>query len=429
MKDESGHGPDAAAIQPSSFNLHPYLQTLPPASRLIVAFSGGLDSHVLLHLLAALRGEGLWELHAIHIHHGLNTRADAWADHCVRVCRGLDVGLEVIPVDARAASGESPEAAARAARYHALAASMGEGDGLLTAHHRRDQAETLLLQLLRGAGPAGLAAMPRWQPLGSGWHGRPLLDVSRGTILGYAREQNLDWIEDDSNLDARFDRNLLRQQIMPLLRARWPAVDETLARAAAHQAESLGLLGDLARQDLEQIRGELPGTLSVSALTGLRPARMRNVLRFWFMEKGLPMPSRARLQSVLDDVLSASPDTMPRVVWEGGEVRRYRNALYAMAALSPHDPNLRIAWDGVTDLAIEHLGLVLTADWLHEQDVQVQPGECLVVAFRQGGETLRLRGQTRELKKLMQERGIPPWERDRLPLVYRGDELLAVYWN
>ncbi|HSP01681.1 MAG TPA: tRNA lysidine(34) synthetase TilS, partial [Thioalkalivibrio sp.] len=281
MKLESGDSPDTANLQPSPFNLHPFLQTLPPASRLVVAFSGGLDSHVLLHALAALCGEGFYELHAIHIHHGLNSQADAWADHCARVCRDLDVGLEVIAVNARAARGESPEAAARAARYQALASCMKEGDGLLTAHHRRDQAETLLLQLLRGAGSAGLAAMPRWQPLGSGWHGRPLLDVSREAIEDYARERDLHWIEDNSNLDARFDRNLLRQQVMPLLRARWQGVDETLARAAAHQAEGLGLLGDLARQDLEQIRGELPGTLSVSELTGLRPARIRNVLRFW----------------------------------------------------------------------------------------------------------------------------------------------------
>ncbi|HSP00316.1 MAG TPA: tRNA lysidine(34) synthetase TilS, partial [Thioalkalivibrio sp.] len=141
------------------------------------------------------------------------------------------------------------------------------------------------------------------------------------------------------------------------------------------------------------------------------------------------LPSRARLQSVLDDVLTASPDTMPRVAWEGGEVRRYRDALYALAPLSPHDPALRIDWDGVTDLAIGHLGVVLTPDWLHEQGVEVQAGECLVVAFRQGGETLRLRGQTRELKKLMQERGMPPWLRDRMPLVFRGEELVAVYWQ
>jgi tRNA(Ile)-lysidine synthase len=405
------------------------LRRFPPASRLIVAYSGGLDSHVLLHAASLLRGADFPELRAIHVHHGLAPRADAWTVHCEAVCAALGVPLEVIRVDARAETGESPEAAARAARYRALEAALTPGDGLLTAHHRRDQAETLLLQLLRGAGPAGLAAMPRWQPLGAGWHGRPLLDVSRECLEAHARAHGLVWIEDESNLDIRFDRNLLRQEVMPRLRERWPALDEMLARAASHQAEALGLLGELARQDLEDLRGDPPGTLSVSALARLRPARRRNALRFWLMDKGLPLPSMARLQSVLDDVLTAAPDAMPRVAWEGGEVRRYRDALYAMPPMALHDPALRLPWDGRSPLAIDALGVVLTPEWLQGQGLVPEAGETLTVAFRRGGETMRVRDRTRELKKLMQERGIPPWERERVPLVYRGDELVAVYWK
>jgi tRNA(Ile)-lysidine synthase len=405
------------------------LRRFPPASRLIVAYSGGLDSHVLLHAASLLRGADFPELRAIHVHHGLAPRADAWTAHCEAVCAALGVPLEVIRVDARAETGESPEAAARAARYRALEAALTPGDGLLTAHHRRDQAETLLLQLLRGAGPAGLAAMPRWQPLGAGWHGRPLLDLSRERLEAHARAHGLVWIEDESNLDIRFDRNLLRQEVMPRLRERWPALDEMLARAASHQAEALGLLGELARQDLEDLRGGPPGTLSVSALTRLRPARRRNALRFWLMDKGLPLPSMARLQSVLDDVLTAAPDAMPRVAWEGGEIRRYRDALYAMPPLAPHDPAQRLPWDGRGPLAIDALGLVLTPEWLQGQGVVPEAGETLTVAFRRGGETMRVRDRTRELKKLMQERGIPPWERERVPLVFRGEELVAVYWK
>jgi tRNA(Ile)-lysidine synthase len=405
------------------------LRRFPPASRLIVAYSGGLDSHVLLHAASLLRGADFPELRAIHVHHGLAPRADAWTAHCEAVCAALGVPLEVIRVDARAETGESPEAAARAARYRALEAALTPGDGLLTAHHRRDQAETLLLQLLRGAGPAGLAAMPRWQPLGAGWHGRPLLDLSRERLEAHARAHGLVWIEDESNLDIRFDRNLLRQEVMPRLRERRPALDEMLARAASHQAEALGLLGELARQDLEDLRGDPPGTLSVSALARLRPARRRNALRFWLMDKGLPLPSMARLQSVLDDVLTAAPDAMPRVAWEGGEIRRYRDALYAMPPLAPHDPAQRLPWDGRGPLAIDALGLVLTPEWLQGQGVVPEAGETLTVAFRRGGETMRVRDRTRELKKLMQERGIPPWERERVPLVFRGEELVAVYWK
>jgi tRNA(Ile)-lysidine synthase len=216
---------------------------------------------------------------------------------------------------------------------------------------------------------------------------------------------------------------------MPRLRERRPALDEMLARAASHQAEALGLLGELARQDLEDLRGDPPGTLSVSALARLRPARRRNALRFWLMDKGLPLPSMARLQSVLDDVLTAAPDAMPRVAWEGGEIRRYRDALYAMPPLAPHDPAQRLPWDGRGPLAIDALGLVLTPEWLQGQGVVPEAGETLTVAFRRGGETMRVRDRTRELKKLMQERGIPPWERERVPLVFRGEELVAVYWK
>jgi tRNA(Ile)-lysidine synthase len=405
------------------------LRRLPPASRYLVAYSGGLDSHVLLHALTALRGEGLPEMLAVHVHHGLSPHADAWTAHCEAVCASLDVPLEVIRVDAGAAAGESPEAAARSARYRALEAVLGAGEGLLTAHHRRDQAETLLLQLLRGAGPAGLAAMPRWQPLGAGWHGRPLLDADRGQLEDYARTHGLRWVEDDSNLDTRFDRNLLRNRVMPILRERWPSLDETLSRVAVHQAEALGLLGDLARDDMEALRGEVTGTLSVAALGALRPARVRNALRFWLMEKGLPLPSRVRLQSVLDDVLTAGPDSTPLVAWEGGEIRRYRDALYAMTPRPDHDPHQCFPWDGRSDLPIPSLGLTLTAHGLLDQGVTPEAHESYMVTFRKGGESLRVRGQTRELKKLMQERGVPPWERDRVPLVYRGEELVAVYWK
>lgn len=422
-------GQRADLIHPATIDLRPSLRRLPPASRYLVAYSGGLDSHVLLHALAVLRGDGFPGVRAVHVHHGLNPRADSWSAHCQAVCTALEVPLEVIRVDARAVAGESPEAAARAARYGVLESVLEAGEGLLTAHHARDQAETLLLQLLRGSGPAGLAAMPRWQPLGPGWHGRPLLEVRRDRIEGHARSHGLKWIEDDSNVDLRFERNLLRARVMPVLRERRPGLDETLCRAAAHQSEALGLLGDLARLDLEGLRGELPGTLSVAALTLLRPPRVRNALRFWFMEKGLPLPSRTRLQTVLDDVLTARADAVPRVAWQGAEVRRYRDALFAMAPLPSHDPGLRLHWDGCRDLAIPSLDQVLTGHWLRCQGVTPQAGETLVVAFRQGGERLRVRGRTRELKKLMQERGVPPWERNRIPLVYRHGELVAVRWG
>lgn len=404
------------------------LGRLPPARRRLAALSGGLDSVVLLHALAGL--ECAPPLIAVHVHHGLSPRAEAWAAACEALCRRLGVTFHCLRVDAAPGRGESPEAAARHARYGALAAFMQPGDGLLTAHHRRDQAETLLLQLLRGSGPAGLAAMPLWQPLGPGWHGRPLLEVDRPQLEAYARAHGLDWVEDESNQDPALDRNRLRHEILPLLRARWPAVDATLARAAALQAEAQDLLAERAREDLETLRGEDPGTLSVAALARLRRPRQRNALRGWLEEKGLPLPGRARLESLLQQALGAAPDAAVRVAWPGAEVRRYRDALHAMAPLAAPPPGLCLPWDGRTPLAVPGTGVTLTRDGVmrcHGLDPAALPAP-VTVGLRRGGERLRLGGRTRVLKKLLQARGIPPWERERIPLIHAGDRL-AVVWG
>ncbi|MBK1692580.1 tRNA lysidine(34) synthetase TilS [Ectothiorhodospira mobilis] len=403
------------------------LDRLPPARRHLVGLSGGLDSVVLLHALAGLARD--LPLIAVHVHHGLSPRAEDWAGACGSLCRRLQIPFHCLRVDAAPGRGESPEAAARRARYDALAGFMQPGDGLLTAHHRRDQAETLLLQLLRGAGPAGLAAMPLWQPLGPGWHGRPLLEVDRPQLEAHARAHGLDWVEDESNQDPALDRNRLRHEILPLLRARWPAVDATLARAAALQAEAQDLLAERAREDLETLRGETPGTLSVAALARLRRPRQRNALRGWLQEKGLPLPGRARLETLLQQALVAAPEAAVRVAWPGAEVRRYRDALYAMAPLPSPPPGWCLPWDGHTPLAVPGTGVTLTREGVmrrHGLDPAALPAP-VTVRLRRGGERLRLGGRTRVLKKLLQAQGVPPWERERIPLIHAGDRLVVVW--
>jgi tRNA(Ile)-lysidine synthase len=403
------------------------LARLPFPLRPLVAYSGGVDSHVLLHALTRLRREAaLPPPLAAHVHHGLQTAADDWVEHCRQVCAALAVPLQVVHVDARSQTGESPEATARRARYAALADALERGACLLTAHQRDDQAETLLLQLLRGAGPAGLAAMPPLAPFGNGWHLRPLLDVSRDDLLAYARAEGLVWVEDPSNRDVRHDRNHLRLNVLPALRARWPSAARTLARAARHQAEAARLLDDLARIDLETARGSDPSLLSVAALQRLPPPRQRNALRGWLADKGLPPPPEARLNAVLDDVLTASVDAMPRVWWQGAEIRRYRDDLYAFAPLPPHDPSTVLAWPAAQEtLELAWLGLNLTRDALSRQGLSWADAE-LELHFRQGGETCRVRGHRRDLRKLMQEAGVPPWQRERIPLVYCKGELVWV---
>lgn len=393
---------------------------LPDAPRYLVAYSGGIDSHVLLHALTICR----IPVSVFHVHHGLSPNAEAWTRHCAEVCAALGVPLEILRVDAGPLRGESPEAAARRARYEVFAERLGEGEMLLVAHNRDDQAETLLLQLLRGAGPAGLAAMPRTMPFGRGVLARPLLGVSRSAIRAHAEAHGLAWIEDESNADLRYDRNYLRAEVLPRLKVRWPALGRTLARSAGLQAETLDLLADLAALDLERMRGTRSGTLAVSALAASTDVRRRNALRHWIASKGLPMPDSGRLARIEHEVIAARPEAAPRVAWPGAEVRRYRDDLYAMPPLAAHDRESVIEWrvDGPLETPLGPI----TPDDLRACGVEWVPGEVLTVRYRRGGETLQARGRTHSLKKLFQEWGIPPWGRDRLPFVYRGDRLLAV---
>ena len=402
--------------------------------RLIVGYSGGMDSHVLLHQLATQRTRRpAQHLEALYIDHGLQAASARWGEHCATVCRELHVPFRVVRVNAQPLDGASPEAAARSARYAAFAAELDADTALLTAHHRDDQAETVLLQLLRGAGPHGLAAMPAVARLGAGWLLRPLLETDRAALLAYARLHDLRWIEDASNTQLDFDRNYLRQRIMPLLRERWPATTRTLARSAHWCAETVHWLDAEADADLARMAVIHGDGLPVSALCELDEPRQRNLLRRWLRRLHLPTPDARQVRHIVHDLLTASPDRQPCVRWPGGEVRRYRAALYAMPPLTRHDPAQRWVWRPVAEgwllLKMPGIGgLRLQATVGAGLSAAALTGATLTVRFRQGGERFHLagRGHRQELKKLLQEADIPPWCRDRLPLLYQDDELLAV---
>lgn len=422
----------ATSLSPAPLN--GLLAAHPQARRLVVAYSGGLDSHALLHLLATHRES--WPgrtLAAVYVDHGLQAHSAGWGEHCAHVCRELAIPFRALRIDARPASGESPEAAARRARYAALAAELGAEDALLTAHHRDDQAETLLLQLLRGAGPHGLAGMPAATRLGQGWLLRPLLEIDRAELLAYARAHRLRWIEDASNADTGFDRNYLRQRILPLLRERWPATNRTLARSARLCAETAGWLDAEAAADLARVATTHPDGLRIPALRELSELRQRNVLRHWLRQRGLPTPDSRHLSHILRDALTAARDRQPCVRWPGGEARRYRDILYAMPPRSPHDPRRVFPWrpevSGHPPLDLPGLGRLRLRRTVGEGlRAATLNGAALTVRFRQGGERFHPAGRPRSqaLKKLLQEVGIPPWERERLPLLYRDQTLLAV---
>ncbi len=404
------------------------LKKFPPTQHYWVAYSGGCDSHVLLHALAALREQlAALNISALHINHGLSDEADDWAAHCEKVAADLDVDFKVVAVDAMGEAGESPEAAARQARYHIFENIMDEADGLLLAHHEDDQAETLLLQLFRGAGVRGLAAMPRHVAFGRGWLARPLLGLTRQQLRDYAQATGLRWIEDPSNQSLAFDRNFLRQNIIPDLLPRWPALAQTLSRAADHQASASTLLDELAADDLATLTGSRSGCLSIAGLGLLSRTRQDNVLRYWIHQRGVSLPATVQLQRIHDELLSAREDAQPQVGWATSVIRRYRDDLYLLPAkvlqceALSWDLKAKLGLSDGRDLSVElHPGAGLKAALNARSDISVR--------FRQGAEVCRPagRGQTHRLKTLWQEWGVPPWERDHIPLIYVGEEIAQV---
>ncbi|MFJ2324024.1 tRNA lysidine(34) synthetase TilS [Pseudomonas sp. NPDC087817] len=388
-----------------------------------IAFSGGLDSTVLLHLLADLaKTESLPTLSAIHIHHGLQAAADAWPAHCQSVCDVLGIPLQVVRVNVQPRA--SLERAARDARYAVFSSVTQLDDVLLTGQHRDDQAETLLFRLMRGAGVRGLSGMPQQRPLGQGALVRPLLDVTRAELESYAHSHQLRWIEDPSNQDSQFSRNYLRQQITPLLTERWPQAQASMTRSAAHLREAQGLLDELAQMDLAQAQSphafEWLGlqSLELASLAGLSAARQRNAASHW-LEPLTRLPDTdhwSGWKNLCDAAQSASP------VWclADGELHRSAGRLWWLSGDWLRAPVIGSDWQApASPLRLPDNGRVMFSGQT--------PRGPLRIAYRQGGEVMHLaeRGH-RDLKRLLNERAVPGFVRGRLPLLFRGEELLAV---
>jgi tRNA(Ile)-lysidine synthase len=389
-----------------------------------VAFSGGADSVALLAALATLRRPLRLRLRALHVNHHLQASADRWAREARQQAARLRVPARVLNVEVAITRGASVEAAARRARYAALAQALKPGEWLLTAHHREDQFETLLLQLLRGAGLAGLAAMPERSAFAAGWLLRPLLPMAREELRAYLRRRRLGWSEDPSNADERFDRNYLRRQILPRLEARWPAAAVTAGRAARHAAEAQQLLDEWADAQLvDVLDGE---ALQVPALRRLMLPARRLLLRRWLRRCGLVPPDQVRLQEIAVGMLAARHDAAPAVRWDQAEVLRHGGHLYAHRPLPP--PPLPQSWSWRREHwrqlpGAGRIGLVRDAHGPVQLDALPARFE---LRFRSGGERLPGAAGRGTLKDLLQQSGLPPWRRARLPLLYAGERLLAV---
>jgi len=443
------------------------ISDLPSNKQLLIAYSGGLDSHVLLHACAQFnKQQPFLDLKVVHIHHGLSSLADDWSNHCVQQAALFNLSCKVIKVDAKAKSGESPEAAARFARYQALYCEMDEDTVLVTAHQKDDQVETFLLNLLRGAGVRGLGAMPfvkKEEVLPNSLfskgritiHYRPLLDCSRQELEDYARHFKLKWIEDESNLDTGFDRNYLRHEVLPLLLKRWPGALDTISRAADHCFVADQLLNDLAAIDLvgtdpyirpncgtgqakiSELNASAKGgridqhqQLSISALKDLSHSRQKNLIRHWLIQHNYPLPCEARLEELINNVCNASIEANPCIKWSNVEARRYQNKLYVFSQLKPFKRVEEIVWSNWREsltvpaygqiVAMQTNEIGIARHWLDSGIISIK---C-----RQGGERCKPYGRahSQELKKVLQEYHVPPWERERLLLVYINQQLAAV---
>jgi tRNA(Ile)-lysidine synthase len=373
---------------------------------IVVALSGGLDSTVLLHALADIIPRE--RLRAIHIHHGLSPNANHWQTHCISLCKSLGVALTTLQVQGRPAQGESIEAWARDQRYTLLEQHLQDGELLMTAQHADDQAETVLLALLRGSGPKGLAAMPLIKPFGKGFHVRPLLELSRNILEDYAHEHQLSWVHDESNDDHSYDRNFLRHAVTPVLEQRWPSLAQTLVRVASHCAEQEKVLEALLAPLWPSMLGSQPGTLSITELTKQDVLVQKALIRGWLEHGGHSMPGHKMLDEILHTLIPAAEDARPQVNWGEVSVRRYRDDLYALRPQETQSlKDICIEWEGTHPLTLPLGAGVISPD----------PGL--------GSCTIRFDQQGLGLKKTFQELGIPPWQRARIPLIYKDGAFLC----
>jgi len=398
-----------------------------PGAHLALGLSGGLDSVTLLSILLELAPALKFSLRAVHVNHGISPNAARWAEFCGGLCTRLGVPLQLESVDISPHRHLGLEGAARRSRHEAFARV--DADFVVLAQHSDDQAETLLLRLLRGAGLRGLAAMSALRSI-PGMRARllrPLLAVSRAEIETHARLRGLEWVEDESNADTIRRRNFLRSDVFPLLERQFPGARATFARAAAHLAEARELLDEMARSDFERCAGA--EGVNVADLRGLGEARAKNLLRYWCETKNIEPLSAARTGELLRQLSESRPDARIGLAVPGWTFLRYRERLYLRHASETIGRNLCEVWDGANALPMLSLGGVLKFKPEEGRGLSLAKLRAgrVTVRLRQGGERLRLdaRRPRRTLKNLFQERGVPPWRRDRLPLVYCGDELVS----
>ena len=406
------------------------------ARRLLVALSGGVDSVSLLHKLCELRTHYDLSIAALHVDHQIQPESEQWMKHCQAQCDELKVPLKTIKLNLQD-SGHGQEAAARQARYDWFHSQITPADVLVLAHHMGDQIETVLLRLFRGSGLLGLGAMHEIRQFGLGWMARPLLGVSKEEIIAYARKKDLRYIEDPSNLDTYIDRNFVRHEVLPLIRLRWPSVDQTIFRSSDHLKTIQSSLDKGAQVDLKMflclskptLLGDY-GCIRIGDLINLDQTRIVDVLRYWIRCEGLTLPSTGKMNELMRQVFGN--ETMGRggIRWKEGEFRAYRGFLY----LLPVQPKLcnpaTQHWQGLDALRIKEVGVALSVRRRRGSGIRVSfiKNSPFILDWQHKARVIRpsRSRHNRTIKNLFQESGIPSWERCRLPYVYLGDDLVCI---
>ena len=391
-----------------------------PSASLCVAFSGGPDSTALLHALARLPQARACGLRALHVDHSLHTDSADWAEHCRRFCAALGVPYDVLRVEVDTGKGVGLEAAARDARYAALAKQLHEGEWLLLGHHRDDQVETVLLKLLRGAGPDGLGGMHALRPFGRGQLWRPLLGLSRRQLHDYVAAHTLDCIDDPSNADTRLARNQLRHEILPQLTQHWPQATDSILHSAALSRAAADALRTQWLAAFDVLHDPVNDSLHAAGWLALDPALREPLLDHWLHARKLPVPTTAQRRQI-ERQCSARVGQLPCIRWAGAELHIWKGRLWALPPAPTATPDWHASWHG-EPLTLNDGGK------LSLRDLGARLTEPLNVRLRQGGERIKPAGDghTRELRHLFQQNQLPPWQRNVCPLLYAGDELVAV---
>ena len=399
------------------------LSGLPPDTGIAVGLSGGMDSVVLLHAVSRALPKDR-NLRALHVNHGLQTQAGKWEDFCRELCAEWQISLEVLRVDVPE-SGASLENRARIVRYRSFTETLRSGELLLLAHHLDDQMETMLLRLLRGAGARGLSGIPARRKLGQGALFRPLLDCAKAELADYARQHGLRWVEDESNLNTDFDRNYCRHEVLPVIERRWPGYRRDWEKSRTLISECRELLKDLAELDFERCAGDADYVLRVDALQLLSEPRKHNVMHYWIERGGGGPVDWRKLQDMAAWLVAPEHSVETTIELGGYQVRRFGNGLYLLPEMATVDRDLRLVWNPAREPVLELPG----NGSLHAVPVTGEglAGRRYEVRYRQGGESCRLaRRPGKTLKKILNEAGVEPWLRDRLPLLFEADALICI---